>query len=277
LAESISIAISPDDRSVYATSGQHAVVAVLARDPATGALRQLPGAAGCLSAQPGPGACPTGRAPEEVTTSVVVSPDGRNVYAASDREGVDSVAIFTRDPSTGALAHNHGRSGCVAQDRRAGCLRRKALRYITDLAISPDGRDLYVATGYPGPGAVAIFERRPSGALAQQRGRAGCVSENGSHGDCRKERALSQSSELAVSPDGGNIYVASLTGLSILVRHQSGALTQDPGKRSCISSFNRKCQRARAIEGATGVAVSPDAADVYVTSVDFNSVVALRR
>lgn len=68
---------------------------------ATGGLTQKPGTADCISDDGSGGACTDGVA-LNIPDSVVVSPDGKNAYAASF--GSDAVAVLDRDATTGKLA-----------------------------------------------------------------------------------------------------------------------------------------------------------------------------
>jgi DNA-binding beta-propeller fold protein YncE len=85
------IAVAPDGRNVYVASIESGAIDVLARN-GKGAVRQLPGAAGCLAAKKVPG-CTPARATGGVS-SVVVSPDGRNVYATAFES--NAVDVFRR-------------------------------------------------------------------------------------------------------------------------------------------------------------------------------------
>ena len=91
LAGARSVAISADGRSAYVASAFSHAVAVFARDRRTGALTQLPGAAGCASrSEQG---CAGGRALAGAQ-SVAISADGRSAYVAS--HGSDAVGVFAR-------------------------------------------------------------------------------------------------------------------------------------------------------------------------------------
>ena len=84
---------------MYATSvGSNAVLS-FHRNRSTGALTQLGGGAGCITNATAPG-CVVGRALDG-PDSITVSPDGKNVYVVAFTGS--SVAVFTRNPSTGAL------------------------------------------------------------------------------------------------------------------------------------------------------------------------------
>jgi hypothetical protein len=70
------------------------MLGVMARDRESGGLTQLPGRFACFIRGGGFG-CPDGRG-LTVAVAVAVSPDGRNVYVASEDAYLGSVAIFRR-------------------------------------------------------------------------------------------------------------------------------------------------------------------------------------
>ena len=112
----------------------------------------------------------------------------------------------------GALSAKPGRAHCVGYSiDGVSCLPGRALAGTEEVALSPDGRNLY-AVGY-GANGVATFRRNPrTGALSQQRRAAGCVSADPKatkNRPCREGRALDDSQHVVVSPDGKNVYVAS--------------------------------------------------------------------
>jgi DNA-binding beta-propeller fold protein YncE len=88
-----SVAVSADGESVYVAAANSNAVAVFSRDTTTGVLTQLAGTAGCVSETGTGGTCADGRALGN-PTSVAVSADGKNVYAAT--LGSDAVAAFAR-------------------------------------------------------------------------------------------------------------------------------------------------------------------------------------
>jgi DNA-binding beta-propeller fold protein YncE len=138
------IAISPDDRHVYVTSPWGNTVAVLARNSTTGALTQLAGTAACVSPTGTGGSCGVGTALGGAS-SVTVSPDGENVYVAAT--SADAVAAFTRNTTTGALTQDSGTSACVSETGTSGaCTDGRALDGARGLVVSPDGKDVYVAS-----------------------------------------------------------------------------------------------------------------------------------
>jgi DNA-binding beta-propeller fold protein YncE len=195
------IALSPDQRFVYVPAEAGDSVAVLARSPRTGALRQLPGQAGCLQAS-GKGGCARVRAlanPHEL----VLSPDGRFVYVAADDS--NGVAVLARSAATGTLRQLPGRAGCVQEGGHDGCTAGRALRDAHSLALTPDGRILYVVGN--GSDAIAVFAvDQRTGVLHQLQGRRGCV---GPPARCTPTPGLDGVHQVAVSPNGRDVYAAS--------------------------------------------------------------------
>jgi DNA-binding beta-propeller fold protein YncE len=74
---------------------------------------------------------------------------------------------------------------------------------------------------------------------------------------------------VAISPDGRSVYTAANMGSAIAVfdRGADGALTQKPGLTGCISDTGAgPCVDGTNLSFLRSVTVSPDGADVYVTS-----------
>ena len=117
------------------------------------------------------GTCADGKA-LLASRSVTVSPDGSNVYVASEES--QAVAVFDRDGTTGALKQLDGTDGCVSQTGTGGeCADGRALYGPRSVAVTGDGKNVYVASG----AAVAVFARDPvTGALEQLTGTSGCIS-----------------------------------------------------------------------------------------------------
>ncbi len=77
------------------------------------------------------------------------------------------------------------------------------------MAVSPDGKSVYVASASPTASAVARLKRNTTtGAISQPAGTAGCISEDGS-GPCADGHGLRGPYSVAVSPEGKSVYVAS--------------------------------------------------------------------
>jgi DNA-binding beta-propeller fold protein YncE len=248
------LAISPDGKNVYAASYASGGIAEFNRDQATGRLRQF----GCVR----PVATCTGARGLGGASSIAVSPDGTNVYVAA--EGADAVTSLARDPATGALKG----IGCISDDGTDRmCGKGNALRGAAAVAVSPDGRFVYVAAAYSS--SVLTFARdRATGKLTQ----TGCVLQLApKHGSCTPGYGIDGPVALAFAPDGRTLFVASYSSNSVAVfarNRNSGVLSE----RGCVSEpFEGEdqpkdgCVHVAPLVSPTGVAVSPDGLRIYVS------------
>ncbi len=270
-----SVAVSTDGRNVYATSLGSEAVTVFSRDPATGALTQLPGPSGCIAGPPIPG-CAAGRAilgPDVIT----VSPDGANVYVGSFFG--NAIVTFNRDLATGALAQPADTTGCITEVPTSGCATGLALGSPEGMAVSGDGKNVYAATAVSE--AVVTLTRNPTtGALTQATDGSGCIVAVATAG-CTTGAQLGGADAVAISPDGASVYVTSLFSKSVtsFTRSSStGALTQKSGTAGCIVFLRATgCSFGRALNAPEGLAVSPEGASVYAASYAPGTIAVLRR
>ena len=173
--------------------------------------------------------------------------------------------------TVGELAQMAGSAGCVSEDGTGGsCGDGVALDGAASVTVSPDGHNVYAASLFGD--AVVVFDRDPvSGALAQKAGRSGCVSETGTGGSCVDGVALDGASSVSVSPEGHNVYAASISSGAVVVFDRdpvSGALAQKVGLAGCVSETGTggSCVDGVALNKAVGVSVSPEGRNAYVTS-----------
>jgi DNA-binding beta-propeller fold protein YncE len=250
------VVVSRDGKSVYVAAFGSDAVAIFDRDPATGALVQKAGRAGCVSDDGTGGACEDGKALKGATR-LATSPDGTSVYVGSANS--DAVAVFDRDPASGALVQKAGAAGCVSEDGTGGaCQNGKALVDARSVAVAPDGDSVYVAS--QGSDAVAVFARdRATGALTQKAGAAGCVSETGTNGACRDGAALDEAYGVAASPDGRSVYAASAASDAVAILDRTMPATptaSSPGadtRRPTVSGFTVTPRRFRVARKATAI------------------------
>jgi len=218
-----------------------------------------------------------------------MSPDGRNAYVAGHRE---AVAVLDRDPRSGNLTPRRGAAGCQTRDGTPGgerarrlpqftklgrartCATGRALFGVTDVALSPDGRNAYVGS----IDGLAIFDRDGRGTLTQKPGAAGCLTRTGTdrgsgaaRGPCGRAAALYGVSSVTVSPDGRTVYVTSVDVLAFRRDLRTGALAPIPGRAGCVAATGLgeggiDCVTDPAVAGATSLVVSPDGRQAYAVS-----------
>jgi DNA-binding beta-propeller fold protein YncE len=201
--------------------------------------------------------------------SVAVSADGNNVYvAASNATAIDT---FARNATNGALAF----VGCIGDD--TGCTTTSPANAVDgprSVTVSPDGLSVYATTAESQ--AIDTFSRNPAtGALTFDN----CIGNDPP--GCTKTSpsgALDTAVSVAVSPDGGSVYV---TGsyenvLDAFARNAStGALTF----AGCVGPYSgcTATNPANALEGPVSVTVSADGSNVYVAASQANVLDTLTR
>ena len=201
-----------------------------------------------------------------------MSPDGHNVYVGSF-DG-NAVAVFDRNAASGALTQPSGATGCIAAAPADGCTTGLALAAPEGMAISPDGDNVYVAAA--GSSALAVFARdRSSGALTQAADGTGCLVNRPLPG-CTTGLQLGGANAVAVSPDGGDVYVTSLFSNSLTTFSRatgSGLLTQATGTAAClVDVLAVGCSLGRALAAPEGLALSSDGISVYATAFQSGAV-----
>src|SRR5262249_17565035 len=150
------------------------------------------------------------------------------------------------------------------------------------LAISPDRMNVYVAS-YSAYGVAVLKRDKVTGDLSVPSGTQACVRLTGFGGaDCSEAGALFGPNSIAVSRDGKNVCVGTLSGLVIFKRDKSGALEQLSGTDGCINfgaDSGDGCAQypVTPISGPRSVTVSRDGKHVYVSVVGADAVFAFSR
>lgn len=262
------VAVAPGGWHAYGIAHNAQAIMIFDRDPATGALTQRPGTAGCVSAS-GSG-CTPGRGLVAVN-GIVLSPDGANVYVTGGGGGspAGTLSVFDRAPS-GDLTQKPGLAGCLTADGAyagvaAQCAVGRGISGAATLLMSPDGRQVYT-----GPATIGVFQRDPAtGTLTQAPDAAGCAANNGAFG-CTPTRNLGAGRQMALSADGRSLYAPAnaLNTITIFDRDPtSGALRQKDGAAGCVGAANG-CTAERRMLNPLAITTTSDARNVYVSVAD---------
>lgn len=242
LALAIDVAVSPDGENAYVVGSSSNAVATFTRN-ADGTLTWLEqdvdsvgGVDGLLGAR-----------------SVVVSPDGANVYVTGNGEA--ALASFERDPGTGALDF----LGVIKDGDPGGV---DGLAGAWGVATDADGDNVYVAANTDN--SVATFDRGVGGVLS--------FVEVDKDTDPSVD-GLAIATGVSVSPDGANVYVASCGDSAVATFTRTDAT----GALGFLERDKSGDAGVSAMACARGVAVSPDGNDVYVATESDDAVVGFDR
>ena len=217
IAEPTSVAVTPDGNNVY-TAGfdggnEDGTIAEFTRN-ANGSLTQPASPADCIETPGDDLGCGTTAIGVAGLAGLVVSPDGRNVYTASQTFG-GPIAEFSRT-ANGALSQLPAPNSCIQEGADFGCSKTgTGISTGFRLAISPDGASLYASSANCTTTScedIAEFARFADGSLAQLVSPDDCI-QNASvgGGECpgnENGHGLGGPG-VAISPDGVSVYVAS--------------------------------------------------------------------
>lgn len=262
------VAASPDGKNLYVASPNGQSLVVLDRDPATGALTQKAGEAGCFhdptGSTGGADGCKAGvlgRAED-----VEVSPDGRNLYVS----GENTLAAFSR-AADGSLTE----IGCFTKSGAgAGCQAEPLLDQFTTVGLSPDGKSVYVTTLIGGFGGVITFRRDPAtGALTREPGIAGCIATLAKPGACQGSAAVFDPDGVLVSPDGRSLYLPVFNGPgAILQRAADGTLNNPVCFTGPVNPQHNTCDEEPDFDDPRALTLSPDGTTLYGLFIPVNFV-----
>ncbi len=315
------LVISPDGRHVYTVAqspGGDDAVAALSVNSA-GGLTQLADPNECISDDPDGGgampptdpACQSGVGLAE-TRAIAISPDGLSVYTVSpdNSDGDSAVAVFSRNPVSGALTQLPDPYECLSDDidgpggvingpEDPACGSAVGIADASDVAVSPDGENVYVTSIV---GVVAAFTRdtdaagAPLGSLTQLPGADACIADGMDSTSCDAvpghaiATGIQQPRGIDVSEDGNHVYVASsgsATAVAAFARNPDGSLDQLANPNDCLSDdpdgpagnppADDDCGGVFGLGGARGIEVAPDDDAVYVASSTSDSVAEFAR
>jgi DNA-binding beta-propeller fold protein YncE len=224
------VTVSADGRTVFVTAHASASVVAFAREPATGSLTFL----GCLKGTPRPGSQCTGANVFDGSEDLLTSADDSTLYVASPLEGVISafmappVAAVAQSALAGASGASPAQASATSASSSAGlaslftttaapalanpciavngydgsCAVGIAMKGAQGLTLGPEGKQLYAAAAKSK--AIDIFTPAPGQPLSE----SGCVMASAPAGLCSSSALLQSPTQIAISPDGRNAYVA---------------------------------------------------------------------
>jgi 6-phosphogluconolactonase (cycloisomerase 2 family) len=190
-------------------------------------------------------------------TDVAMSPDGARLYLVTGSPTQDNhIAVFERDGGDGALT-----LASIAT----------TVTGLGPTAFSPDGAHAYALLTPPDDG-LGVFARDPSGSLT-------FLEEH--HESAGGVAGLDSPRAVAVSPDGAHVYVVSAGDLlSPSMRDDAiAAFARDPGSGALtfVEAEIDSQGGVDSLDGARGVALSPDGDHVYVASWSDDAVTVFAR
>jgi sugar lactone lactonase YvrE len=264
-----SIAVTGDGRSVYVQTSDGALVA-LARDGSSGALTPVQCFDNGIDTND-PSCTALGTLGG---FQVVSSPDGRFVYATGGREIRDRgefpvILAFRRDPATSALTYSSASMPTMGQ---LGHRVNTVSSAVDGMAISPDGRFMYVADN--DNSLLVQLKRNPaSGALAVGH----CLFGGRRRGPitCPYAAGLIRPEDVVAGANDW-IYAVAMDSFSIVsIRQRAGGALR---AGHCLSQKrNRGCRRLRqrGLPFPNSVAASADGRSVYAMTARPGTLLAL--
>jgi DNA-binding beta-propeller fold protein YncE len=204
-----------------------------------------------------------------------VSPDGSHLYVTGSAE--NAIAVFDRDPVTGALSFNRVYTPADFMSRETTDF--VGLTSPQAVVVSEDGLNVYVAAF--ADDAVSVFERNPAdGSLSLLEVEINGANDIGDPGAA--VAGLDGPTSLALSPtdpDGQHLYAAGFISNSVAVfeRQADGRISFLETEVDGVDDPTDLGGMVDGLHLASGIAVSPDGANVYVAAQGDNAVAVFER
>jgi 6-phosphogluconolactonase (cycloisomerase 2 family) len=234
------VAVSPDGAHVYVTAGGTTSALGVFRRDATGKLTFVEAHRDGVGGVDGLG----------LASSVAVSPDAKHVYATGRSDS--AVATFSRDSATGQLTFVERLTSATF------------LGGAQSVAVSPDDKHVYVA-GIVSDSVSAYSRDATTGKLTfieQKKDGLGGVD------------GLDSARSVTVSPDGKHVYAVGAGLDDAVVTFARNATT---GQLTFVEALEDGVGGITNMNVPSGVVVSKDEKNVYVTSELDNAVVIYSR
>ncbi|MCK5378719.1 MAG: beta-propeller fold lactonase family protein, partial [Acidobacteria bacterium] len=241
------LAITSDKTFLFAVGSDGSELMVLKRDSRTGALTLMQALTDGVDGVDGTGGA----------LAVALSPNDNNVYVAGEID--DAIAVFSRDAASGELT--------LLEVQRDGIGLVNGLGGVRNLALSPDGRNLYAAGA--ADSAVAVFERDgATGALTYSE-----ILQQGVDG----VDGLAGVSDVALSHDGAHLYAAGPLSDAVAVFERQPSTGELLFIEMVSNGDVHDLGMVEGLGGAAGLAVSADDTNVYIVGESDNALAVFSR
>lgn len=225
------VSVSPDGQHVYVTSFDDMALSLFERNLNTGALTFIEAYRNGVEGIGG----------LEGTQSVLVSPDGRHVYASGFTES--ALVIFARDEINGKLSLVE-----ILRDNVGGIT---GMDGALKIRSTKDGNYIYLVS--PNDNSVTVFKRNViTGTLSTQQ-----LVEDGGNGGNDMTYPL----DIILSPDGKHAYVTSFGDHAIT----AFSIVPENGTLVYVGSLVDGQEGIDGLNGATAIAISPDGKFVFAS------------
>ena len=282
ISAAFGVTVSGDGKNVYVAGFNSNAIAEFSRNTETGALTQLASPNDCVTSNSF-GCGTVNRTGLTNPISIITSPDGSNLYAASGGStAIGAVAEFSRNGSTGALTQLASPNDCItAESSGCGSINALGMGGPESLAISPDGQYVYVAA-FQSKAIAALGRNASTGALSQLAPPNDCITFSAIGCSVTNAPGLNVVQGVAISADGRSLYAtgAKSNSLAEFSRNtDSGAITQLASPENCITQNSSGCGtvNAHGLAEARRVVLSPDGSSAYVVSTGSSAIAEFSR